>query len=346
MAEIQGTRRILRHIGALAGVFALSAIAAMSSAFAQANWNDVVAAAKKEGKVVIYNGTNFPVVKKLGELFEKEYGISVDVFDGRASEIRERIRTEQASGRAIGDLIYSGATSIALQTKEGAFQAHPALPRIGDLAEGYTPNGTFVPANAGNFAVLINTKLVSDADAPKSWKDLADPKWAGKILSDDPRALGGAQVWFEATLTAFGREYHEKMAAQKPVFSREWAESNRRIARGEFPIYIPFNMAEFQSLKGLPIRPLVPEEGVPYVQFGGAMLKDAPRKNAAALFLNWMLEPDRQLYFATYGYRPAAKGLAARIPPELRPLTEARMLGTTTPGRTDELLALAKEIYK
>src|SRR6516165_5536267 len=77
--------------------------------------------AQREGKVVVYNGTSFRVVRMLGDLFAKETGIAVDVLDGRASEIRERIRTEQAAGRAIGDLIYSGSTSIALQTAEGAF---------------------------------------------------------------------------------------------------------------------------------------------------------------------------------------------------------------------------------
>ncbi|HEY4774267.1 MAG TPA: extracellular solute-binding protein [Xanthobacteraceae bacterium] len=339
------TSRIIRAL-APAALGLVGAIAVSTPSEAQSSWNDVIAAAKKEGKVVIYNGTNYPIVRKLGNLFHSEYGIAVDVLDGRASEIRERIRSEQAAGRAIGDLIYSGSTSIALQTAEGAFQQHGPLPLAGNLAEEYTPNGTFLPSNAGNFAVLLNSNLVAEADAPKSWGDLTDPKWSGKILSDDPRALGGGQVWFEVTYRNFGRAFHEKIAAHKPVFSRVWAESNRRVARGEFPVYLPFNVSEYQSLKGLPIRPLIPAEGVPYVQFGAAILKDAPHPNAGRLFMNWLLDEPRQLIYVNEGFRPALKGIAAKIPSELRPLTLAKALGTTEPGKTQHYLDLAKEIYK
>jgi iron(III) transport system substrate-binding protein len=331
---------------ALVGVVALVAVlaGAAGAASAQSDWDKVVAEAKKEGKVVIYNGTNFKIVRQLGDQFQKEYGITVEVLDGRASEIRERIRTEQASGRAIGDLIYSGATSIALQTAEGAFKPHGDIPLSRNLAEQFTSNGTFLPSSAGNFALLINTNLVKEDI--KSWKDLEDPKWAGKILSDDPRALGGGQVWFEVTYRTLGRDFHEKVAAHKPVFSRVWAESNRRIARGEFPVYLPFNVSEYQSLKGLPVKVIIPAEGIPFVPFGSALLKDAPHPNAARLFMNFMLDPARQLFFATEGFRPAAKDMGPRIPEEIRPLTQAKAMGTTEPGKTQGYLDLAKEIYK
>jgi iron(III) transport system substrate-binding protein len=331
---------------ALAGTAMLVAalVVAPGGASAQSEWDKVVAEAKKEGKVVIYNGTNFKIVRKLGDQFQKEYGIEVEVLDGRASEIRERIRTEQAAGRAIGDLIYSGATSIALQSAEGAFKPHGEVPLAKNLAEQFTDNGTFLPSSAGNFALLINTNLVKEEI--KSWKDLENPKWAGKILSDDPRALGGGQVWFEVTYRTFGRDFHEKIAAHKPVFSRVWAESNRRIARGEFPIYLPFNVSEYQSLKGLPVKVIIPQEGIPFVPFGSALLKDAPHPNAARLFMNFLLDSTRQVLIAKEGFRPAAKDMGPRIPEEIRSLTQAKAMGTTEPGKTQGYLDLAKQIYK
>ena len=335
-----------RAASLIAGLVVLTAALASAGgvASAQSDWDKVVAEAKKDGKLVVYNGTNFKIVRQLSDLFQKQYGIAVEVLDGRASEIRERIRTEQAAGRAIGDLIYSGATSIALQTAEGAFKPHGGLPLGKTLAEPFTDNGTFLPVSAGNFALLINTNLVKEGI--KSWKDLEDPKWAGKILSDDPRALGAGQVWFEVTYRTLGRDFHEKIAAHKPVISRVYAESNRRIARGEFPVYLPFNVSEYQSLKGLPITAVIPKEGVPYVPFGAAMLKDAPHPNAARLFMNWLLDPDQQLVFAKEGFRPTAKDMGSRIPEDIRPLTQAKAMGTTEPGKTQSYLDLAKEIYK
>jgi len=327
----------------LVGV-ALAAVTS-SAAYAQsANWNDVVAAAKREGKLLIYNGTNFPIVRKIAVEMQKETGIAIDVLDGRASEIRERIRIEQAAGRFIGDVGYTGATSAALQAADGAFQPHGELPLSETLAEPLVDDGVFVPSSAGNFALLINTNLVKEDI--KSWRELEDPKWAGKILSDDPRALGAGQVWFEVTYRTLGREFHEKIAAHKPVISRVFAESNRRIARGEFPIYLPFNVSEYQSLKGLPIKVILPQEGVPYVPFGSSLLKGAPHANAGRLFMNFLLEPEQQVAFALEGFRPAARGMGPRIPEDIRPLTQAKGMGTTQPGKTQGYLDLAKEIYK
>ncbi len=339
------------RIGAFAATPLLAGIAVLAAAVlgavgaaAQSDWDKVVAGARKEGKLVVYNATAFKIVRRIGDLFQKDYGIAVEVLDGRASEIRERIRTEQAAGRAIGDLIFAGAPSAALQTAEGRFQPHGGVPLGASLAEPFADNGTFLPACAGNFALLINTNLVK---VPiKSWKDLEDPKWAGKILSDDPRALGAGSGWFEVTYRAFGRGFHERIAAHKPVISRVFAESNRRIARGEFPVYFPFNVSEYQSLKGLPIKVVIPEEGVPYVPFGAAVLKDAPRPNAARLFMNYLLDPGRQVLFAKEGFRPAAKDMGPRIPEELRPLTQAKPMGTMEAGKTQVYLDLAKEIYK
>ncbi len=330
----------------IAGLAVLAAALAggATRAWAQSDWDKVAAEAKKEGKVVIYNGTNFKIVRKLGDLFQKAYGISVEVLDGRATEIRERIRTEQAAGRFIGDVNYTGRTTAAMQAAEGHFQPHGDLPLAKTIADPFEVNGTFLPSSAGNFALLINTNLVKEPI--RSWKDLEDPKWAGKVLSDDPRALGGGQVWFEVTYRTFGRSFHEKIAAHKPVISRVYAESNRRIARGEFPIYLPFNASEYQSLKGLPIKVIIPEEGIPFVAFGTTLLKGAPRPNAGRLFMNFILDPAQQLVIALEGFRPAAKDMGPRIPEELRPLTLAKPMGTTEPGKTQGYLDLAKEIYK
>jgi iron(III) transport system substrate-binding protein len=330
-------------LGALAlmGAFAPSA-----AAQSPADWEKLIAAAKKEGKVTVYNGTGYRIIGDLGEQFTKQYGIQVEVLVGRASEIRERLRSEQAAGRAIADLLYSGATSMNLQMKEGAFVAHGPVVNAQDVAPPLEDNGTLLPINVGNFAMLVNTNMLKESEAPKSWKELADPKWDGKLLSDDPRALGAGEVWFEVTLRAFGRDFHEKVAARKPVFSRIYAESQRRIARGEYPIYLPFNVSETQGLKGLPVRVVIPTEGVPYIVLTTALVKDAPHPNAAKLFMSYLLSRDSQLFFVKEGFRPVTKDALANIPAELAPLTLAKLLGTTIPEKVEEHLALAKEIYK
>jgi iron(III) transport system substrate-binding protein len=144
----------------------------------------------------------------------------------------------------------------------------------------------------------------------------------------------------------FGKEFHEKLAAQKPVFSRDIANSERRVARGEFPLYIPFSLQDYNQLKGLPVKPIVPQEGRPYVRFDLATLKNAPHPNAARLFMNFYLEPAQQLVFANAGYNPVVGGVIEKVSEDLRPLLATKALGTTVPERQDAMLELAKQIYK
>jgi len=337
-------RRALLKAG-VAGSAAWALGANNAAAQAPAAWESVVAAAKKEGKLVVYNGTNFAIVRKIAAKFQAETGIQTDVLDGRATEIRERIRVEQATGRTVASLTYSGATTLTTQKREGTFQPMGTLPNAGRIDPQFKPDETIIPVTAGNFATIINTNLVKGDDIPKSWADFTNPKWKGKILSDDPRAAGAGNVWFEATYNAFGRGFHEKMAAQNLVISRLFPESERRLARGEYAIYLPFNVSELKSLQGLPVQCVIPVEGVPYVPFCYSLLKDAPQPNAARLFVNYMLAEAAQVAQAQEGFKPSVKGLSEKIPANLRPYVDAKLLGTTTPGRQNEMFDLAKAIY-
>ncbi|HMN82345.1 MAG TPA: extracellular solute-binding protein [Burkholderiaceae bacterium] len=338
--------RRLRHMPALLAGAALT-IAAHAPAAAQTDWAKVAEAAKKEGKVVLYTanvGVRFH--HDIAAAFEKKYGIPVEILEARASELRERIRTEQAAGRSIGDVSHNGATTTALQLKDGTFQPYGDLPAVATLQPQYKTDGIRIPLFSIVYGILVNTRQVPAGSEPRSWKDLLDPKWKGKILSDDMRALGGGSVMFFVTTDAFGRGFHEKLAEQAPVFTRDISDAERRVARGEMPVYIPFTFANFRQLKGLPVKAVVPAEGATYVNYEVALLKGAPHPNAARLLMNFFLEKEAQAIYANGGYVPTAKGVSASAPPEIRELIEVKLLGTTSPERQNEMLNLAKELYK
>ncbi len=322
--------------------------ALMRSAAAQTDdWAKVVEGAKKEGKLLIYTASVGSVFHRtVITAFEKKYDIKVDLLEARASEVRERVRVEQSAGRFLGDLHHNGSTTTALMQRDGNFQPRGFVPNAKNIEAPYEADDIKIPAEVISYCLLVNKNIVKPADEPKSWKDLLDPRWTGKILSDDYRALGGGAVFFVVMQNTFGREYHEKLAAQKPVFSRDIANSERRVARGEFPLYIPFSLQDFNNLKGLPVKPLVPAEGRPYIRFDLSTLKNAPHPNAARLFMNHYLEPDSQLVFANAGYNPVVKGVVEKTLPEIQPLLATKAMGTTDFAKQDEMLALAKEIYK
>ena len=94
------------------GLLAAAPAVASSARAQDADWDKVVDAAKKEGKVVVYTAAiGSPFHKKVFNAFEAKYGIKVELLEARASEVRERVRVEQAAGRFLGDLHHNGSTT-------------------------------------------------------------------------------------------------------------------------------------------------------------------------------------------------------------------------------------------
>ena len=339
------TRRSLLRLASVAP------LASVRRAHAQgpgdAEWKKVVDAARKEGKVSMYTGAvGSPALPKIAAAFEAKHGVRLDVLEVRASELRERVRTEQTSGKVIGDVSHNGSTSTGLQLAEGTFQPHGALPNAKRPVAPFAADDVRVPIYVIPYGILVNTDMVKPADEPKSWKDLAHPRWKGKILSDDVRALGGGAVFFMVTFQKLGRDFHDKLAEQQPHMNRELRGNYPRVARGEYPVYVPFTVPDVLDLKGLPVKLIVPAEGCPYVRFDGAIFKGAPHPNAARLLVDFLLGDEVQLIYANLGFVTVVGGLDARIAPEARAFTQVKLLGTTDSKLQEEMLKTAKQIYK
>lgn len=321
-----------------------------SPVFAQdAEWDKVVEAAKKEGTVTVYNSQlGAPNFVAVTESFQKKYGIKVESLDVRASELTERLRSEQAAGRYLADIQMHSANSIETGKTQGILvEPLGKIPNVANIRDDMKKEVTadHVPGFLQAYGILVNTGLVKPEDEPKSWKDLADPKWKGKILSDDMRPLGSGGTMFVVFNKTYGQAFNEKLAENKPVFSRDLRNDARRVARGEYPVYIPQMFAFANDLKGLPIKVIVPEEGVPYVSIHFAIMKKAPHPNAAKLFINHFLDMEQQVTYAKAWMLPVAKGVEDQLDPESRRFASAKLLGTREMNEYGPLMELAKKIY-
>jgi iron(III) transport system substrate-binding protein len=315
-------------------------VLATSLAQSPSEWQKVVEAAKQEGKVVLYSAlVGAPSTSRITEAFEAKYGIPVETLEARASELLERVRTEQASGRSLGDVSYNGSTATERQMHDSVFVPHGGLSSASRLVAPFTSDGTRVPAFVIHFGILVNTELVKPSDEPRSWKDLLLPRWKGQILADDVHPVGSGSLFFQATYGKLGREFHEKLAAQDPSFTRDPRGSQRRVARGEYPIFLPSSLAAMKELEGLPLKTVVPSEGAVYVLYQTAIFKNAPHPNAARLFMDFLLSDEAQAIYAEDGYGPVVESVQKKT-------SRPPLLGTSFLSTMAEMARLAREIYK
>ena len=208
-------------------------------------WNEVVAAAKKEGVVTAYSyswrGDSGVAISRA---FQSKFGIKVEIITGRGSEFTERLKTEQRIGGMIGDL-YEGASTHAVNLKKGGLTANikglPALKELNGFAVSpfvSDPEGHIVAYNLYFYTPYINTDLVKSGEEPKIWKDLLDPKWKGKMLFASPSVSMGAymQFWPLKAEGVIDMEYLKALGKQDILWTTGMMENMAMLGRGEKPL--------------------------------------------------------------------------------------------------------------
>jgi iron(III) transport system substrate-binding protein len=316
------------------------------SAQATSSWQQVVEAGKKEGKVIIYNASPAKMPKVYADIFQKNYGIPVEILNARASEIRERIRIEQASERFLCDVVLIGNSTAVRQADNGVFQLHPTLPNASKLLSSLADDGTIMPYDITLFAFITSSRRIPDGEEPKSWSDLLDPKWTGKVLIEDPRVEGAGSAGFSGLFDGLGRDFHEALAKQRGLISVEPQTAERRLALGEFSIYVPFLLQNITTLTGLPIKAIIPKEGVPYSPTVASVAKNAPHPNAAALFLNALLDEQAQTALVDNGGGSVIGRKSDKRSTQILSFASNELLVKVDARKQQEMMETFRQIYK
>jgi len=332
-------RRWLFAVILLAGALALAACAGEEKATpaptsaAQATpaaweqeWDQVLAAAKREGKVAVAGPTGTDERRALTEPFQQKYGISVEYFGFAGPEFPTRLRSEREAGQYLWDVIMTGTTTFITSLKPmqvlDPVESTLILPEVKELKnwrEGRFWYGdkdrltiAFTPQTRPS--LFINTNMAK-ADEFKSYRDLLDPKWKGKILvGRDPRVAGPGQ----ATFTLFyrhpnlGPDFIRALLRQDLALLRDDREAAEWLAQGKYPILL--GVADRFAIdlrnQGLPVLVVDPrqmKEGGDVSPANGVvgLANRAAHPNAAKVYINWLLSKEGQTAFSKATNRPS-----------------------------------------
>src|SRR5690349_11073833 len=145
------------------------------------------AKAKAEGKVVWYTSTPLPQAQKIANAFEKEYGVKVELFRSGGSAVLRRFQQEVDAGRIQADVLTTSDPAAAAQlSRKGIFVAFRPknFDKIPDAAK--DKDGNFVAQRLNLMTNFLRSDKVPEADEPKTWNDLTNPKYKGKMVIGDP----------------------------------------------------------------------------------------------------------------------------------------------------------------
>jgi iron(III) transport system substrate-binding protein len=283
----------------------------------------LVEAARKEGKVSFYTALELTTAERLSRTFEAKYpGIAVRVERSGAERIFQRIAQEQGSGIHAVDVANSTDPAHYLDWKKHGWLA-PYVPD--DVAKHFPadqidPDGMHATSCAWTEAIGYNTNLVKREDAPKSYADLLDPKWQGKIVKGHPGYSGAILTATFVLARDLGWPYLEKLAQQRVMQVQSAADPPKKILLGERAVMADGNDYNLVLLKdqGKPVEVVYATEGSPLIIVPSGIFQGAPNPNAARLFQSFFFSAEAQQLlvdgFAHRSFHAQVKEKGAHIP--------------------------------
>ncbi|MBI2934750.1 MAG: extracellular solute-binding protein [Chloroflexi bacterium] len=271
----------------------------------QKEWDLLQQQARKEGNLTIYSAMGPLVRDTLMKAVKDKFGVNVDILIGRSSELEVRMKRERAAGLFLVDIWMVGKTGVDNLVHEGLIDSlNPAifLPEALDKKAWWEGDLPWMDESrryqlalmaSPQTPIFVNTNLVPAGEI-RSYQDLLNPKFKGKIVIQDPSATGAGNAWFTSAARVFmDLDYMRNLAKQEPVIIKESGLVAEWVARGKSLVGLGIagdDMTRFKKI-GAPVELIIPAEGT-YMSTGSstiAAVNKPPHPYAARLFTNWIL---------------------------------------------------------
>src|SRR3954449_7395953 len=271
--------------GVFIAIALLLAAATVSAAAPQptATTPELLAKGGDEKKIVWYTSIELQTAEKIAKEFESAHPeIDVQVERNGCERIVQRIAQERSSNIHAADVIEcSDMTALLDWKKQGWLAAYLPEDVATYPADYRDPDGFYATDRITLSPILYNTKLVKPEDAPKSFADLLDPKWKGKLVKEHPGYSGTILTVTFELVRELGWDYLQKLGQQRVMQVQSGADPPKKVAQGERPVMADGGEYLVQQMKaqGAPLEIVYPTEGTPTIPGGAGLFADAPHPN-------------------------------------------------------------------
>jgi iron(III) transport system substrate-binding protein len=269
--------------------------------------------AKKEGEVMLYTSLVPEDLTALGAAFEKKYGVKLKTWRANSEKVLQRALTEARAGRNDADIVETNGPQLESLYREKGLQPLRS-PHLKDLMpQAVQAHGHWVGTRINMFVHSYNTTLVKKEELPKTYQDLAHPRWKGRlgIEAED-------EDWFAMVIKALGEEqglrvFRDIVKVNGLSVRKGHTLLAGLVASGEIPLALTTysHGAEKMKQKGAPVEWFAIAPAIGRANGIGVVTKP-PHPHAAALFVDFLLSPEGQQILQKGGYVPANLRVADR----------------------------------
>jgi iron(III) transport system substrate-binding protein len=313
----------------------------------------LIEAARKEGKVTWYTSVELGLAEKVAKAFEAKYpGVSMKVERSGAERNFQRIGQEAASKIYNCDVVNSSdAAHLIIWKRQGFLAAY--LPE--DVAQHFPAHHKDADGMFASWRVTVcpmgyNTKLVKPEEAPRSYADLLDPRWVGKIVKAHPGYSGTIMTATQQLSRDLGWGWFEKLARQKIMQVQSAVDPPKKMAAGERAVMADGTEYGLFILrdKKEPVEIIYGSEGTPLITGPSGIMLRAPNPNAARLFYAWSMSAEAQQMNVDIGFLRSAHD-QVKDRKDMRKFSDIKVLkeeAAVVADKADEIKAHYVKLFK
>ena len=335
-------------------VLAAAALLPERPAFAQAmpaHERQLHEAAQREGEVTWYTGQlQAEPSEAIGRAFTERFpGVKCNVVRTTSQVAFQRLSQDARARVAQCDVFsstdYSHFTFLKREGRLMPYKPVNAAGMVKGARDAADPDGHFQVTYLALYLLARRADRLSEAEAPKSWRELTDPKWRDKLAIGHPGFSGAIGNWAIMMRKAYGEGYFRELERNKPQIGRSAGDPVTTLNAAErlVGVAVPSAATLFSASRGNPLSLIYPADGTLMVPSPSAAIANAPRPNAAKLFMEFMTSP---AYSAAT--RPFfAESLRPEVPPPQgsRPLDEITLI-SPTPEQVETEMTEVKDLWR